>query len=131
MKKLFLTLALAAVMVFSSCEGNQYPVPQEREETKIMEWVRTDSNTSHINITDSACLTMTLNDGILFFETNGIERFQVIGEQDTATGQFPILPLVQDTDNLYNIALDSLEGDSVKNAILLADTVPIRVNFVY
>lgn len=102
MKKI-LYLLIAAVMVFSiaSC-GNSTPtdVATPTEETTLMVWQYVDSTTSHINLSDSACITMQITDSTVVFGTQGIGTFKVYTDSvevgkvtDSGTYEVPLFEI--------------------------------------
>lgn len=108
--KRFLNLMLVAVMAIgmAACNLSVEPAIQAPVEDSVsyMVWQPIDSVTSHINLSDSACITMTIEDSLVVFETQGIENFKVF--TDTVE-----VPISRDS-NIYYLQIVDIEGQSAK-----------------
>jgi hypothetical protein len=118
MKKI-LYLMIAAVMVFSiaSCgNSTQTDATAPAEETELMVWQTVDSTTSHINLSDSACITMQITDSAVVFGTQGIDTFKVYTDS---------VEVGKVTDSgTYEVPLFEINGRTAK---IQADTTELEI----
>lgn len=122
MKKIFY-LMMVAVMAISmtACNLSNQSKTVEPEPT-YMEWQMVDSTTSHVNLSDTACVTVTSADGILMFTVNGVESFKVLSDGVE-------LPVEQDS-NTYRLCHEdipagypvTIHADSVEIDLDVYDT---------
>lgn len=105
MKKIFYLMLVAVMAItMSACNwsnNTECQIPAEDTVT-YMQWQSVDSITSHINLNDSSCITMMVEDSIVVFETQGIESFKIVA--DTTE-----LPVTKDS-NIYYVSLIDIES---------------------
>lgn len=121
MKKIFYLMLVAVMAItMSACNwsnNTECQIPAEDTVT-YMQWQSVDSITSHINLNDSSCITMMVEDSIVVFETQGIESFKIVA--DTTE-----LPVTKDS-NIYYLNLLDIEGITTK---IQADTTEVDLEF--
>ncbi len=118
MKKIFYFM-MVAVMAISMASCNWFDkteVEAPAEDTvAFMQWQTIDSTTSYINLNDSSCITLSVEDSVLVFQTEGIKSFKIVAdttelpvEQDSNTYYLQILDIA---DQAVKIQADSTEVD--------------------
>lgn len=121
MKKIFYLMLVAVMAItMSACNWSNNTECQTPAEDTVtyMQWQSIDSITSHINLNDSSCITMMVEDSIVVFETQGIESFKIVA--DTTE-----LPVTKDS-NIYYLNLLDIEGIATK---IQADTTEVDLEF--
>lgn len=94
---MLMVVMLATAM--SACNFSNQSKAVETEPV-YMEWQVVDSSTAHINLSDSACITMSVTDSVLVFNVNGIENFKIFSD----TTELPI----ENDSNLYYLCPEDI-----------------------
>lgn len=111
MKKIFYLMALVLTMSVSACNNQPVNVQIPEEDTiECLQWQAVDSITSNINLNDSACITLTFEDSVLVFETQGITEFKIFNDStEIAVDADSNVYRVAAEDNPVRIQADSTE----------------------